>query len=158
MSGSTDDRGMFDSAASTYQAARPDYPGPLYGDLLAIRGQTALASARGLAVGHPGDRADPSTRRGHRLRRHAPLLHRTVLRATRATAPEYCTTGTATPAAASTGPGIGDGRRRRVGVKHPPLPALLIPVLAAEIRIERFVESTDRATPLLLTFRALRAG
>ena len=54
------------------------------------------------------------------------------------------------------GPGIGDGIRSRVGVKHLPLPDLLNPVLAAGMPIEKFAESTDRATPLLLTFRAVR--
>ena len=54
------------------------------------------------------------------------------------------------------GPGIGDGLRSRVGVKHLPLPNLLNPVLTAGMRIERFAESTDRATPLLLAFRAMR--
>jgi SAM-dependent methyltransferase len=54
------------------------------------------------------------------------------------------------------GPGIGDGLRSRVGVKHLPLSDLLNPVLAAGLRIERFAESTERATPLLLAFRARR--
>jgi SAM-dependent methyltransferase len=56
------------------------------------------------------------------------------------------------------GPGIGDGIRSRVGVKHLPLPDLLNPVLAAGMHIETFAESTDRTTPLLLAFRARRAA
>jgi SAM-dependent methyltransferase len=53
------------------------------------------------------------------------------------------------------GPGIGDGLRGRVGVKHLPLPHLLNPVIAAGMHIERFAESSDRALPLLLAFRAI---
>ncbi|MEQ7010207.1 class I SAM-dependent methyltransferase [Actinopolymorpha sp. B17G11] len=55
-----------------------------------------------------------------------------------------------------TGPGIGDGIRSRVGVRHLPLPDLLNPVLTAGLRINKVVESPERTLPLLLAFRAER--
>jgi SAM-dependent methyltransferase len=55
-----------------------------------------------------------------------------------------------------TGPGIGDGVRSRVGVRHLPLADLLNPVLSAGLRISKIAESPERTLPLLLAFRAER--
>ncbi len=53
------------------------------------------------------------------------------------------------------GPGIGDGVRRRVGVRHRPLADLVNPVVAAGLALVRFHEGEEGTVPGLLSFRAV---
>ncbi|MEV4293936.1 class I SAM-dependent methyltransferase [Microbispora rosea] len=59
-------RATFDSAAAFYQDARPDYPGELYSDLLAITGVTPPAHLLEVGCG-PGKATLPLARMGFRI-------------------------------------------------------------------------------------------
>lgn len=52
------------------------------------------------------------------------------------------------------GPGIGQGIRPRVGVRHRTLPALVNPVMRAGLTLTRLTEPTDGPTPDLLVVEA----
>lgn len=54
------------------------------------------------------------------------------------------------------GPGIGDGIRRRVGVRHVPLAELLNAIVAAGLSLERVVEDGREDPPGLLALAARR--
>ena len=54
------------------------------------------------------------------------------------------------------GPGLGDGLRSRVGVRHLPLADLLNPVAAAGLGLGQFVELGDGLLPGLLGFAATK--
>jgi SAM-dependent methyltransferase len=59
-------RVTFDAAASLYQAARPDYPDELYGDLLAVTGLRRPAHLLEVGCG-PGKATMPLARMGFRI-------------------------------------------------------------------------------------------
>jgi ubiquinone/menaquinone biosynthesis C-methylase UbiE len=54
----------------------------------------------------------------------------------------------------SSGPGIGDGIRSRVGVRHVPLAELLNALAAADLHLDTAVEPDDEPIPTLLAMRA----
>jgi SAM-dependent methyltransferase len=56
------------------------------------------------------------------------------------------------------GPGLGDGLRSRVGVRHLPLSGLLNPVHAAGLRLGPFAELGDGLLPGLLGFAATKTA
>lgn len=56
------------------------------------------------------------------------------------------------------GPGIGEGLRRRVGVRHVPLASFLRALLAAGLRLERIEEPGPEDYPRLIAVQARREG